>query len=793
MPGNRLDRAAFAAGMIALCLLPTAFSGDSITFLVKNGNDGAAGFGVIEPGPHDLQITLQASGAGNDVVWSVWWDDIGVVLWTPWDNYQQQFTHLYNAYGVYAEDMFQPIFDGQAALPGPNGEDWFTLMISQIDLDVGLGDDETEATDGAEVAVTDPGPDLPDTFAAGTTTGELLWLNLSSNNAGTLRIEVAGNGAAVYREDPDTFDWHKVVNDIPVTDPWSIPPLELHTDNNFTGNVYITVKFFPDNKPLYAGDRVKLFPEGSLPPINNYPPEFQDETTPGNYQFRIGEGSQVDAVVGEVTATDLEGDALIYTITGGNDAGLFRIDVDANQRAWLTVATDLPLDDMPATSMLTIEVADVKGGKDTSSVTNTTRPMVAVGGDIHGTESASPIDPIVLTIVRFAKDKTNPLRVYFTFDGGLPAEVDDPANALVDGYVEIPALTDRVTLTLQPFADGLTEGMQKFRIDLSPSPTYVITPNSVIIDKKKKFQKQGWSWVHVYIVDAFRLFAPFNATKATILTEPDLRDKDNVRESVYDPKASQPGPPVDAGVSLNDITQGKVGDCYLMAAFGAVALRDPDEIRQRLTFTSGGKLKMHFFPQLNQAATFHEVDFTLDKGYQQAYLSEDDSDNENGGKGAFNEVWPTMVEKLYIDFVGESKFYHGDDDEWIYRIWEQIYNTEHYYVNVSLKTGAQIETLLRTEAPVAGDPANTGKLVFSVKAEGPGKEYWRVTDGFSTWHIHGNHAYVVMRVDDNGTPADTDDDRIRIYNPWGGEDSVKLYLPFSEIKRLRLLRYVYHD
>ncbi|MDB4375216.1 pentapeptide repeat-containing protein, partial [bacterium] len=68
----------------------------------------------------------------------------------------------------------------------------------------------------------------------------------------------------------------------------------------------------------------------------NDAPQFDSDSGSGGpfgdeWQFTIGEDASVDAVVGTVTATDVDGDTLDYSITDGNEGGLFTIDSSSGE------------------------------------------------------------------------------------------------------------------------------------------------------------------------------------------------------------------------------------------------------------------------------------------------------------------------------------------------------------------------------------------------------------------------------------------------------------------------------
>ena len=81
----------------------------------------------------------------------------------------------------------------------------------------------------------------------------------------------------------------------------------------------------------------------------NHAPQAEDAT------FSIAENSANGTLVGQVTATDIDGDNLTYAITAGNESGVFAVDGQGN----LTVADSLALDYESQTAYsLTVRVTD---------------------------------------------------------------------------------------------------------------------------------------------------------------------------------------------------------------------------------------------------------------------------------------------------------------------------------------------------------------------------------------------------------------------------------------------------
>ena len=109
---------------------------------------------------------------------------------------------------------------------------------------------------------------------------------------------------------------------------------------------------------------------------DNSPPSIDD---PG---FSLAEGSLAGTEVGTVTASDTDGDPLSYTITGGNEDGVFAIDATTGT---ITVVDPAAPDFETTTGFaLTVEVADGNGGTDSAivsiEVTNVA-PSMPIDGD----------------------------------------------------------------------------------------------------------------------------------------------------------------------------------------------------------------------------------------------------------------------------------------------------------------------------------------------------------------------------------------------------------------------------
>ena len=105
--------------------------------------------------------------------------------------------------------------------------------------------------------------------------------------------------------------------------------------------------------------------------VNNTLPEFlsgddvpETGVNADSYSFSADEGTAEDDVIGQVAAVDADNDSLTYSITGGNESGLFAIDANSGE---ISVTQDIDDAELGSYS-LSVLVDDGEGGQDTASV-----------------------------------------------------------------------------------------------------------------------------------------------------------------------------------------------------------------------------------------------------------------------------------------------------------------------------------------------------------------------------------------------------------------------------------------
>ncbi|MFI5378242.1 MAG: C2 family cysteine protease [Tepidisphaerales bacterium] len=94
------------------------------------------------------------------------------------------------------------------------------------------------------------------------------------------------------------------------------------------------------------------------------------------------------------------------------------------------------------------------------------------------------------------------------------------------------------------------------------------------------------------------------------------------------------------GPGADDIRQGSVGDCYLMAGLAALAKADPNAIRQTITDLGDGTYAVRFYKNGQQNYVRVDGDLPVDSSNRLPYT----------GLGRQGSLWAALVEKAYATF-----------------------------------------------------------------------------------------------------------------------------------------------
>lgn len=232
--------------------------------------------------------------------------------------------------------------------------------------------------------------------------------------------------------------------------------------------------------------------------------------------------------------------------------------------------------------------------------------------------------------------------------------------------------------------------------------------------------------------------------------DPELTDGLGDYEDLDDPI-----PFTDDALDPSEISQGQLGDCWLLAALGSVAGFDPDFIRDHMWENPDGTWTVKMY----------------DDDGKPVYIQVEPSVPQNGVNDADgNPSWATIYEKAAAEYFGGS--YDDLDGGWSDRAFEAI-------------TGQPAHDLGEASFDTISDALEDGPVALSSEAKD--KKLWFFGDTVDdTDRVVPHHAYMVRDIV-TVTGEDGSTERfIEVTNPWGPNGG-------SEYGTLRFTEQEYRD
>ena len=267
---------------------------------------------------------------------------------------------------------------GDDTLYGGRGDDTFYGKAGDDTLYGGAGDDELRGGKGDDILDGGSGDDTltggkgADIFVLNTdATGTDTITDFNANDGDKIRVETfTGTMPATVGDLLTAANLRVVKGHI------SVDGLNSTTDKASKANTAIykgdtllmVLEDFTDDLTLDMFD----LPNATPIPINNAP-TFAQET----YTATIARGAESGDIITNIAATDPEGDTLTYSITAGNDAGLFIVDATNGDIKLATPDTRTDAGD----HTLTLTVTDSAGNTATATVTITDYAIRGTDGD----------------------------------------------------------------------------------------------------------------------------------------------------------------------------------------------------------------------------------------------------------------------------------------------------------------------------------------------------------------------------------------------------------------------------
>lgn len=198
------------------------------------------------------------------------------------------------------------------------------------------------------------------------------------------------------------------------------------------------------------------------------------------------------------------------------------------------------------------------------------------------------------------------------------------------------------------------------------------------------------------------------------------------------------------GVHPNDISQGQLGDCYLLASLGAIALQNRSIIENAIRDNGDGTYTVTFHQRTNKSwyefwrGEYETVEITVNNEFGTDANGNPVFAKPGDGTGDQRELWPMIIEKAYAQWKGGyQQIGHGG---WPHEAMEAL-------------TGQRSENGGDLSMSDMADSFSDGEAisVWTGDAKGP---------LFDNGTLVGGHAYFVTNVDRTNNT-------VTLHNPWG--------------------------
>jgi hypothetical protein len=189
------------------------------------------------------------------------------------------------------------------------------------------------------------------------------------------------------------------------------------------------------------------------------------------------------------------------------------------------------------------------------------------------------------------------------------------------------------------------------------------------------------------------------------------------------------------GPKVEDVTQGQLGDCYLLASLASVAKVNPELIRQTIADLGDGTYAVQFMVGTTRTFVRVDADLPVNSSSQVAYAQ----------LGQQSSLWVAIMEKAYAFFRSTSASYASIEGGYMGDVYDDM-----GLANDSIFSASSGQSLLQQlkDALAAGEA-----VTFGTKST--------ITSGIP---VVGGHAYLVDQVTVDSTGGVTG---LRLKNPWG--------------------------
>jgi hypothetical protein len=222
-------------------------------------------------------------------------------------------------------------------------------------------------------------------------------------------------------------------------------------------------------------------------------------------------------------------------------------------------------------------------------------------------------------------------------------------------------------------------------------------------------------------------------------------------------------------VDPNDVAQGALGDCYLMAGMAGVARANPEAIQKLIKDNGDGTFEVTLHIRPNAYSRPQPIKKTIDARLARKAAGGNPVYAQQGDKvDGKTEMWPALLEKTLAQHKGSYDLISGGNVAKGFQFHgaSELFTgkAEGYHPIDRMKEDDALLTI--AEAIESRKPVTADTRDFSADAE--------MTAKANAVNVYGNHAYA---------PSDVDLDArtVTLQNPWGSHHVEKL--PIAEFMK----------
>lgn len=321
---------------------------------------------------------------------------------------------------------------------------------------------------------------------------------------------------------------------------------------------------------------------------------------------------------------------------------------------------------------------------------------------------------------------------------------------------------DRVNLADESFVSRKGDNVQRAEAPPAEAEESLVSADELETDRSQiQALQEDKTLLGVRIPISPDLLAMFD--EDAVKAKPDLgKDKKKYKYKKIKGEAFVKGAGDKADIDPNDVKQGALGDCYLLAAMAAVARANPESIRKLIKDNGDGtydvtlQVYKHWFSLSRSPVTVKVTPtFPTASGGSPAYAKTGDMGKDGP------ELWAMLIEKAYAQYEGGyDEIGEGGQPG---QAMEMLTGLDETKIKTNNMTETQIINVINTALKQKW-PITTYTRDFGKKKD---KEARKLK-------VVGNHAYTPMAVN---TTAKT----IDLQNPWGKQHVTGLSI--SDFKR----------